>query len=361
MYKTSGIKILFVIAALFAACMFGCITAHATGTADFAIPNEAVAVGGEFEITVTFSGDKNIGWVDTNLIYDDSALEFISGDGANGGGGILTIKDFPDSESKQITVALKFKALKNGSSELNLSNCAIFADDSSLIGSPTAYASITADDSAVTTTTALPPDDSSETDSSSETTTTVTTTTVETGADGFPVKGVLKALTVSEGELIPAFSPDIYNYTVKVDNSVEYCEIEGTTASVTDYIWYEGSNYLQVGDNVREITVTDDNGNKRTYTIIIQRSEQASVTGSSQAAADEPSTSAVTAASSGKQSVKADDDGESTFDQYKKVIMPALGIVMFVLVLALVIIIVWLRKKSQERKEQNSKKSSKRK
>lgn len=351
-------RLLFIIAAVFAVCILSCITANAAGTAEFYIPDGAVPAGEEFEVSIVFSGDKNIGWVDTNLTYDDSAVQFISGDGANGGGGILTIKDFPDSQSSEVKVTLRFKALKKGSSEMHISNCAIFADDSSLIGSPTAYASVTAGEPSETTVTTLPPEspDESSAESTSETTSTSVVTTVETGADGFPVKGVLKELTVSAGELVPAFSPDIYNYTVKVDNSVDYCEIDGTTASVTDYIWFEGSNNLQVGDNVRSITVTDDNGNKKTYTIIIQRSEQASV--ESQADSEEPQATVTSVTKASKESVKIIDDEESAFDQYKKIIMPALWIVMFVLVLALVIIVVWLRKKSQERKSESNKKSS---
>ena len=101
-----------------------------------------------------------------------------------------------------------------------------------------------------------------ETTTTTEKTTTTTTTATKTApSNGIPDKGVLTALTVDNGELSPAFAYNVYNYTVNVDNSVTNVEIEGTTASPSDYIWYTGTSECQVGENVRTITVTDVDGN----------------------------------------------------------------------------------------------------
>lgn len=338
--------------------------ALATGSALFYIPDDAVGTGEQFEVSVEFTADDVIGWVDTNFVYDSSAVQFVSGDGASGGGGILTIHDFPSSQTDTLTLTLRFIALKQGSSQMSISNCAIFAQDGSLLGSPSAYASITAAEGTTTVTTTPDSSPDSEDDSSmSDTTTTITTpATIETDENGYPTKGALTNITLSAGELVPAFSPDIYNYVVKVDNSIEYLEIEGTTASITDYIWYDGSNYLQVGDNIRAITVTADDGTERKYTIDVQRAEAAQTTESVQQPDDTTQTETVTTtAGTDSKSVKIIEEKENALDQYKKILMPALGIVMFVLVLALVIIVVWLKKKAQEHKleEQAEKKTSK--
>ncbi len=335
--------------------------ASAQTSAEFYIPDGAVYTGDEFDVTVVFTSDSNIGWIETNFVYDSSAVQFVSGDGANGGGGILTVKEFPVTDTTELSVTLKFIALKEGSSQMQLSNCAIFSQDSSLSGSPTAYAYITASkgDGTVTTTavtTASPDESSSETSETTVTTTTPvqTSATVETGADGYPTKGVLTSITVSDGELIPAFSPDIYDYVVKVDNSVDYFEVEGTTADITDYIWYSGSKYLQVGDNIRKITVTSNEGTEHTYTITIQRASAPSEDSEEELSGSSQGDTAEIENSSSRTSTAVNSVAEektSALDQYKQVILPALGIVMFVLILALIIVITWLKRKTHEEKE----------
>lgn len=332
-------------------CSLFSITAFATSYAEFYIPDGAVAQGSEFEVTVKFTSDQNIGTVQSDFVYDDSSVQFVpDGDMVTGGSGILLINASPDKDSTELSVTLKFTALKKGTSEMSISNCSVLSGDGMPLGSPTAYANITVGDGGGTVT-SLPPD-SEPTDSVSSTTTTAT------DENGIPAQGILTRLTVSEGELIPEFSYDIYDYVVKVDSSVDYCEIEGTTASSLDYIWYTGSNYLQVGDNVRTITVTDTNGNKHTYTITIQRAappEESSL--------EETQTQPQSVTTSAKQttSAKTGGDNEGAMDKYKKILMPALGIVMFVLVLALVILIVWLRTKARERRELKEEEKARRK
>lgn len=333
-------------------CSLFSITAFAKSSAEFYIPDGAVPAGEEFEVTVKFTSDKNIDTVETNFVYDDSAVRFVSGDGASGGGGILTVKEFPSSKSKELSVTLRFTALKKGTSEMSLSNCAVSSQDFSHIDYPTAYASITVGNSSGTVTT-VPPSDSAL-DSSQPPVTSATTATDE---NGIPAQGILTSLTVSEGELIPSFSYDIYDYVVKVGNSVDYCEVEGVTASPLDYIWYTGSKYLQVGDNIRTITVTDNNGNEHIYTITIQRAGEPEAASQNET---ETQTQAVTS-SARKTTADKPENKVGTFDKYKQVLIPALGIVMFVLILALVILIVWLRKKAEERRELKEEEKARRK
>ncbi|WP_124101124.1 hypothetical protein [Ruminococcus sp. Marseille-P6503] len=332
---------LILMAAAAAICSLFSITASAASRAEFYIPDGAVAQGSDFEVTVKFTSDQNIGAVQSDFVYDDSSVQFVpDGDMITGGSGILFIEAYPDSDSSELSVTLKFTALKKGVSEMSVSNCSVLSGDGTTLGSPTAYANITVGEDSGTVTTI--PSGSSQTDSDVS----AITTADESSA---PAQGILTELTVSEGELIPEFSYDIYNYVVKVDNSVDYCEIEGTTASILDYIWYTGSNYLQVGDNIRTITVTDTNGNKRAYTITIQRA--AAPEESSSQEEINTQTQSVTTSVRQTTSARSDSGGESAMDKYKKILMPALGIVMFVLVLSLVILIVWLRSKAKERRE----------
>lgn len=334
-------------------CSLFSITAFATSYAEFYIPSGVVAQGEEFEVTVRFSSDNIIGTVQSSFVYDDSAVMFMpEDDSVTGGSGILNINASPNENSSELSVTLKFTALERGTSEMSLSNCTVLSEDGTPLGSPSAYAYITVGEGSGVVTTV--PSDSQPGYSSSVGTTTAT------DENGIPAQGVLTSLTVSEGELMPEFSYDIYDYVVKVDSSVDYCEIEGTTASIYDYIWYTGSNYLQVGNNVRTITVTDNNGNEHRYTITIQREAPPEESSPEET---QTQTQAVTTSASQTTFAAAagDSDTETAMDRYKEILIPALGIVMFVLVLALVILVVWLRSKTRELREQREEEQARKK
>ena len=114
----------------------------------------------------------------------------------------------------------------------------------------------------------------------------------------------------------------------------ENVEIEGTTASPSDYIWYTGTSECQVGENVRTITVTDVDGNAATYTVTIIRA----------AGGDEQQTQTAQKKDSSDTS-SAVSKNANVMDQYKKMLNTALAIVLIVLVIALVVIIIWIRGK----------------
>ncbi|WP_295213121.1 cadherin-like beta sandwich domain-containing protein [Ruminococcus sp.] len=306
---------------------FGAMNVFATGEAFFYLPKNAVMTGQEFQLSITFSADSDIGSVQANLAYDDSLVQFVSSDNASGGGGMLTINGFPDSTSQEVTFTFTFKGLSTGTANFNLQGCQIYSPDSRLIGSPTAYGMVTVGGDVV-----------SETETETETTTTTTTTKATettTAENGVPTKGVLTALTVDHGQLSPAFAYNVYNYTVNVDNSVDNVEIEGTTASPSDYIWYTGTSECQVGENVRTITVTDVDGNKTTYTITIIRAQAGETVQTDE----------------GKVTTKKDSSSSTltrendALDKYKGVLNAALAIVLIVLVIALFVIVIWIRGK----------------
>lgn len=323
------------------------VPVFAASSAEFYIPNGAIHTGETFTVSIVFSSYSDIGTVKTNLVYDDSVLKFVSGDGANGGSGILTIKDFPETQSNQMTVNLQFVGLRKGSAQLSLSNCAILSVDGATLATPTAYANITVAQGSGNVTTTLPTDNNDNTG-----------TTIATDENGVPVQGVLKSLTVSVGKLVPDFSPNIYDYVVKVDNSVEYCDVDAETISELDHIWFEGSIYLGVGLTIRTVTVTDIYGNKKVYTIKITRESEQVTTEPVETKPTEITTKATTTT---KAPLILDNEETNAFDQYKKVLIPALLIVLFVLVLALVILVVWLRKKAEQRRDEKEREMAARK
>ena len=325
------------------------LPAYAAGQAAFSIPSGAVAQGENFNVSITFSGSENIGSVDASMSYDDSAVQFVSGDNSSGGGGIVTIKGFPDSPSDSVTFSMTFKALKQGSSNMNLTNCSIFSEDGTSIGSPTAYANITVAQGAGESNTAVSsekPDETSVSESQATTQQTTSETSQQTDANGVPTQGVLKALTVDHGTLSPQFAWNVYNYTVNVGYDVTNVEIEGTTASLSDYIWYTGTSECQVGENIRTITVTASSGEETTYTIKIIRADE-NEAALNQDAQDSSSGNDTNSGTSEKNT--------DILEQYKKILNPALAIVLIVLIIALVVVIFWIRTKllgnSKEKKK----------
>ena len=81
----------------------------------------------------------------------------------------------------------------------------------------------------------------------------------------------LKGITSSEGDLSPAFDPDVTDYTINVDNDVDSIDIDATTntgQSVTGI----GTYPLSVGGNTVTLTVTAEDGTINTYNITVVRS-----------------------------------------------------------------------------------------
>jgi len=159
------------------------LTAHATGEAFFYPPKNPVMTDQQFEVSVTFSADSEIGSVQANIAYDDSVIEFVSSDNASGGGGVLTVNGFPDTPSSEVDFSFTFKGLSAGNANISLQSCQIYSPDSELIGSPTAYCVITVGGDKVETKT--------ETETTTTTEKTTTTTTKTAPSNGIPDKGVL--------------------------------------------------------------------------------------------------------------------------------------------------------------------------
>ena len=83
-------------------------------------------------------------------------------------------------------------------------------------------------------------------------------------------------LDVSKGTLSPAFDKDTTSYTVTLpyeENTIDViANVEDDTATVTG----NGNHELVVGDNKIEVKVTAQNGNVKTYTIVVIRNKAVS-------------------------------------------------------------------------------------
>ncbi|MBQ9375714.1 MAG: cadherin-like beta sandwich domain-containing protein [Ruminococcus sp.] len=310
------------ISAVIMAVVFS-ISSFAAGTATIGVP-KSVEAGKDFTVSVKITAENDIGFVQGMISYDDSVAEFKSSDFASGGSGVININGFPDSPSKELSFNITFTALNNGNCKMSLTNCFVTSPEGDQIGSPTADATVSVKGDAPAN------NDTSKGDLS-----------------GTPEQGCLKSLTVSQGELKPAFAYDIYDYHVDVGADVESCEIEGVTANPTDMIWYTGNENLAVGDNVRTIKVTDKDGYSHVYTVTITRAQSSVTTTTVQTEVAtttvEPYVEDVSSVSDASSRAIIDDK-ENGLDKYK-FLTPALIIVLITLIIALVVLIVWLKKK----------------
>jgi len=83
----------------------------------------------------------------------------------------------------------------------------------------------------------------------------------------------LSNLSVSEGELLPEFNSNIYNYTVNVEYGVEEIVIMATPSDSNAMASGTGTFSLEVGENIFIVTVTaEDSTTELCYTITINRS-----------------------------------------------------------------------------------------
>lgn len=147
------------------------IRGHAAGnTAAIEVPQN-ISVGDTFTVTASFSADSNIGSVKATIDYNSDVIEFVSGDYANGGGGLCIINGWAESAGSTLTFKLTFKAVGEGTSQLLITRSLVYSENGDLLGSPVEAGTVTVVAKGSVTT--------AKTTSSVTETTTVTVTTAE--------------------------------------------------------------------------------------------------------------------------------------------------------------------------------------
>lgn len=86
------------------------------------------AAGEEFEITIkVVSYDDDIDEMSVELSYDNEKIRFLDGDSTSGGNGTLNLE--AQATSDENSYILRFKALKNGTTNISINNQVIATDD----------------------------------------------------------------------------------------------------------------------------------------------------------------------------------------------------------------------------------------
>ena len=87
----------------------------------------------------------------------------------------------------------------------------------------------------------------------------------------------LKSLRTDLVEIIPEFDKNITTYDAYVAETVQNIDVLAVPEDSKSSISITGNNNLQLGNNVILVTVTAENGDKKTYTINIMKSDMANL------------------------------------------------------------------------------------
>lgn len=226
-----ALSLLMVIVMVASCFMFNVSAASATisGTGEF-------EVGKSFTVTVRFNADADLYAVEATVTYNSSVLKLnsISGAESNIGNGTAKIVDdgFSASKpSKTSSYRLNFTAIAAGNSTIAVS----------LLGGGAAESKASAS-AAVKVVTPKPSSNAN-----------------------------LASIKLSNGSLSPAFNANTTNYNVMVKYDVDEINVTGSVADGKSRVAGGGTLALKEGNNECVLTVTAEDGTKKSYVINVKR------------------------------------------------------------------------------------------
>ena len=201
----------------------------AAGTARVSIGSASGTVGDTVSIDVSISASSGIGGATIYVSYDPSILA-LSGSSSNSGTAMVSFMDESTASSQSKTIT--FRIIGAGTSSLNV------IGDSKVIDIDMQACSISKSSGSVTA--SAPASYSSD--------------------------NTLSSLQISPGVLSPAFSPDVTTYTTSVGADCASLTVSAVPNDSKATVSVSGKR-MDPGFNTTTITVTAENGSKRTYTI----------------------------------------------------------------------------------------------
>lgn len=219
------------------------ITSYAaTGKITFSDPT--VTVGNQVSVTMKIASSDGtaLGASDVRLQYDSSALEFVSGTSANGGAGSIRVVGSMESENQTtFSFTLKFKALKAGTTSVNVTSHEVYDAASQVVSISHVGNSAVKVMAPVT----------------------------------YSKDASLASLTISPGELSPAFRSDVTEYTAAVSGDVEKVTVSAPANDSKASVSVSGNEGLRIGENTITCKVTAEDGETtKIYTILVNKTEE---------------------------------------------------------------------------------------
>lgn len=207
----------------------------------FSTSNKNPEVGDSIIVTLTVESSVGISDFQTYVAYDPSVLELVgTGSHVKGSDGLVLISDVGNEVDQLRQYRMKFKALREGSSE-------VYVSDTVYI-----YEATTGKEMSVSKNTIQ--------------------VNVQKKSKSTEVsnKG-LASLSISEGTLTPEFDSKTTEYetTVSADTDTLFIEAKGYLSAYEVNV--QGNKNLKSGNNKATIRVTDQSGGEKVYTITIHK------------------------------------------------------------------------------------------
>lgn len=210
---------------------------------------EEVAKGDYFYVVCTVSSEKKFCDVEIDVLYDAAMFQFVRGGSkVRGGEGALRISSTGNSdEVTKRTFSLQFKALEAGTSKFDLGDS---------IGITNAEGENFSVSSNMMTVRVVPGDEGG-TETYAPTPTPLSTV------------NSLKSLSFNCISMTPEFSPDVLEYTVKVDSSTDVLYFSYTAGDRREKVRLKNNTELVPGENRVKVEVAAESGAKRVYKLTV--------------------------------------------------------------------------------------------
>ncbi len=225
---------------------------YAAGSVSSSVSSVSGEIGETKTVDVTISSSEEIWATELILSYDPEMVE-ITGGVDTSAAGTARLIDTGTYSTKTFSISVKI--LKNGSSELSVSEgskvCNIGGEYMQVYGSSGLITGIT--------------------------------------QENYSGDNSLSSLEISPGSLYPSFSSDTTSYSVSVENSCERLAVSAYANDDNASVSVSGT-YLSVGTNYIYVTVTAENGEQRTYTLRVTRAAGESETQQEESQTPEEST-----------------------------------------------------------------------
>lgn len=273
-HLTAGFVKLCLVLALAMTPAYSIISFAAEAKISFSDPSAMVGNDVTVNMNVTATSGA-LGGADVVLTYDDTVLEFLGGDNANGGAGSIHLIGTMDSDNTTtFSYNLKFRTLQAGNTSISVSEYEIYDKDVQ----PVALSHV--GNSSVTVT---PP-------------------------ATFSTEASLASLKISPGTLSPGFSPEVTSYSANVAGDVNKIAIDANAKDGKAKVVISGNSSLKVGENKVVCKVTAEDGQTvKTYSILVSKAEaQEETTEASESSQEETDGSDTVAAQTGDLTIKVE-------------------------------------------------------
>lgn len=207
--------------------------------------SSTVVVGNTVTVNVTLSSSTALGAWEFDINYDSSYLQLTSSNAENNGTYFVGYVTGANTKSK--TYTLKFRALKSGTTNITVGSYDVYAWDESSM-------------------------------SISRSNKKLTLMTQEELEASYSKDNNLKSLSVTVGEesyaIDPEFNADVLEYNVTVPTGTTMVNVNATKNDSTAIVDGDGEIEVTEGLNTIPIVVTAQNGDEKTYTLIVNVEDQ---------------------------------------------------------------------------------------